>query len=160
MQSPANSIQCARGSCNMKLLRSILPVTAQETRLQPLYTAIQTLTRTLDNFITGGSSTQASVAKMSGTHPAGRLVYVGQSGEVTTDFTFGYNAVSMGNGNYAFRSAIAKPGSLLVPGKQYWLELATGSITQTPNASGSVQLLGTALTSSDLHFIYSPPTPI
>lgn len=145
----------------MKLLRSLLPNLAGNTALQPLHTAINTLSRTLDNVVTGGGSPFVNVTKLDKILPKGTIVYVGQSGEVTEDFTFGYNAVSLGNGNYCFRSAIAKiPGIVLVPGKQYWLQLADGSITSTPNVAGSVQLLGTAVTTSDLHFIHSPPTPI
>jgi len=55
-------------------------------------------------------------------------------------------------------SAIAKPGIIMVPGKTYWLQLGDGQITSTPNLNFRVQLLGVAITPSDLHFIYTPPT--
>jgi hypothetical protein len=125
----------------------------------PIINAIQTIAIVLDNFISGSRHGEELTVTVQTNEdlPEGKLIFVNADGVATTDTSEGVNAVYVGFRHARFRSAIAKlPG--LGPGTWYWLELPTGNITSTPNLNFRVQLLGVAVTTSDLHFIYSPPT--
>ena len=127
----------------------------------PLIRAVKTIATVVDNFICGsqsGGALNATFKTIPSSLAKGSLVFVTDSGVVTTDSSKGYNGVHVGDGIVRFQSAIASGLSGLIPGKTYWLELDTGVITNTPNLNYGLQLLGVAVTTSDLHFIYSPPT--
>lgn len=126
-----------------------------------LCNALFLVARALDNFIGGTASPAAAllpVTKVPAGLELGALCYVGDSNIPTTDYTKGYNCVYVGAGKVKYLSAIAKLPGGLTAGAQYWLDLDTGVITSTPNPASRLQLLGAALNSSDLHFLYSPPT--
>jgi len=148
----------------MRLLRQILGETPNSgglyTALSPIYTAIRYLTRSLDAVASGGFSKEVLTVQIIGTSSFsyGQLIYVNDAGVATSSLVEGANAVYVEAGAVRFTSAICKPGIPLTPNKQYWLQLDDGLITSTPNPNFRLQLLGTALSPSDLHFIYSPPT--
>jgi len=149
----------------MKFFRFDLPLTptgTQDTRTWgPVYTALHTLARVIDNTISGSQGSEALLVKglkAPSVISPGALCYVTDTGVITTDPSFGYNAVYQGGGTVKFQSAVATGVTGLSPGQWHWLDLDTGIITTTPNPNNRLQLLGVALTTSDLHFLYTVPT--
>lgn len=148
----------------MRLLRQVLGETPSSgglyTALSPIYTAIRYLTRSLDAVAAGGFSKEVLTIPVVGSNAftVGQLLYINSEGAASSSLAEGANAVYVAQGAVRFTSAICKPGIPLVPNKQYWLQLDDGLITSTPNLNFRLQLLGTAISPSDLHFIYSPPT--
>jgi len=146
----------------MNIFRHILPETPTENGrvFALLFRAIRRLTEDIDGYLSGtseASGRQVFLRNPSPTLLPGTLIYVDNE-EYILSPNRGYNAVFSGGTVAKMGSAIAKPGIIMVPGKTYWLQLGDGQITSTPNLNFRVQLLGVAITPSDLHFIYTPPT--
>lgn len=147
---------------NLNLLTYFLPVNPPDSNriFSQIFNAIRRLTYDIDRHLSGTSPATTRLVGL--THiptllPEGALIYV-EEGEATTMTDKGYNAVYSGGTVAKAISAIARPGITLIPGQPYWLQLGDGQITHTPNTSFRLQLLGFAVSTSDLHFIYSPPT--
>lgn len=146
----------------MNIFNHILPETPTENGrvFALLFRAIRRLTEDIDGYLSGTSKPVVrltAIKNVSSVLQPGTLIYVdNEEYAATTDR--GYNAVFSGGTVAKMGSAIAKPGIIMVPGKTYWLQLGDGQITSTPNLNFRLQLLGVAITPSDLHFIYTPPT--
>ena len=133
---------------------------SQPAWLGPVLQAIYSLAKSLDNYIGGDFDSavlQVKVTSVPSGLASNTLVYTSASGVVTTDYSKGYNSVYIGNSLVNYQGGIISGLGGLSPGAMYWLDLATGVITSTPNANSKLQLLRPAISVSDLHFTYSTP---